>query len=301
MTARVPVVIVTGYLGSGKTTLLRLLIERSGMRLAIVVNEFGEMAIDSRVLNGKNIRMAELTGGCVCCSLIGEFEAAIKEIIEASHPEEIVIETTGLAEPDALVGDLQENLPMVILNSVVTVADGDAMMRYPSVGHTGRVQIQMADLVLLNKVDLVPEDRLGNIRKILRDLNPSALVLETVKCQIDPGLIFGRELHREAKAVPSFDRGHEHRMESFEVLLEGTISRNDFERIFSSLPASIYRAKGFVRFENGMHLCSYVAGRFELEAWPDEKVKSGIVFIGKEARSLKPEIEGNLRRSLSIG
>ena len=301
MAVRVPVVIVTGYLGSGKTTLLRLLIERSGMRLAIVMNEFGELAIDSQVLNGKNIQMAELPGGCVCCSLIGEFEAAIKEIVETACPEEIVIETTGLAEPDALVGDIQENLPMVILDAVVTVADGDATVRYPAVGHTGRVQIQTADLILLNKMDLVPEDRLGDLRKIIRNLNRSAIVFETVKCQVDPGLIFGQEFQKEARDAPSFGRSHEHRMESFEVVLEGTISRTGFERLFSSLPASIYRAKGFVRFENGMHLCNYVAGRSDFEVWHNEKVKSGIVFIGEEVLSLKPEIEGKLRRCLAIG
>jgi G3E family GTPase len=299
--ARVSVVIVTGYLGSGKTTLLRRLIERSGMRLAIVMNEFGELAIDSQVLSGKNILMAELAGGCVCCSLVGEFEAAIKEIVETVHPEEIVIETTGVAEPDALVGDIQENLPIVILDAVVTVVDADAMVRYPAIGHTGRVQIRMADLILLNKVDLVPEDIPGKLRNTLRDLNPAALIFESVRCQIDPGLIFGQGLEKGARKVPALNQIHEHRIESFEVTPGGTISRTGFERLLSNLPAAIYRAKGFVRFEDGMHLWNYVAGRSELEAWPNEEVKSGIVFIGEEALSLKSEIEGELKRCLSVG
>ena len=300
MDARIPVVIVTGYLGSGKTTLLRRLVERSGLRLAILMNEFGELAIDSQVLSGKNIRMAELAGGCVCCSLIGEFEAAIKEIIETAHPEEIVIETTGVAEPDALVGDIRENLPMVILDAVVTVVDGDAVIRYPAIGHTGRVQIQTADLILLNKMDLVPEGMSGKLRKTLKDLNPSALLLETVKCQIDLGLIFGHDLQKATVGVPS-DKSHEHRMESFEVRLEGTISRNGLERLISNLPPAIYRAKGFVRFEEGVYLLNYVAGRFELEAWPNREVKGGIVFIGEEALSLKSAIEEDLRRCLPAG
>src|SRR5262245_993693 len=155
MEPRTPITLITGPLGSGKTTLLRHLLEVIPPKLAILMNEFGEIAIDSQIIEGQNIRLAELGGGCVCCSLLGEFEAAVTEILDTVCPDRIIVETTGVAEPDALVFDIQESLPRLRLDGVVTVADADAMVRYPRLGHTGRVQIEAADIILLNKVDLV--------------------------------------------------------------------------------------------------------------------------------------------------
>src|ERR671923_948046 len=103
MPRRTPLTVITGPLGSGKTTLLRHIVATVPTKLAILMNEFGDIAIDSKIIAGKNIRMAELGGGCVCCSLLGEFEAAVHEIIDKSAPERIVVETTGLAGPEALV------------------------------------------------------------------------------------------------------------------------------------------------------------------------------------------------------
>src|SRR5213595_3406288 len=108
MTLRTPITLVTGPLGSGKTTLLRHILAARPAKIAIVMNEFGEIGIDSRILEGKSVRIAELDGGCVCCSLLGEFEAAVNEIIQRAEPEIIVVETTGLAEPEALVFNIQE-------------------------------------------------------------------------------------------------------------------------------------------------------------------------------------------------
>src|SRR5438876_1191733 len=119
------------------------------------MNEFGEIAIDTKVIEGKNVRIAELGGGCVCCSLVGEFEAAVNEIIEKVAPEMIIVETTGLAEPEALVFNIQEALPQCRLDGVVSVIDADMLVRFPEFGHTTRLQIEGADILLLNKIDLI--------------------------------------------------------------------------------------------------------------------------------------------------
>ena len=154
---KTPITIVTGYLGSGKTTLLRNILKTSGQKLAVIMNEFGEINIDGKIIKGKNIDMVELQGGCVCCSLSGEFEHAVREIIEKAKPDAIIVETTGVAEPDAVVVDIQDNLPELRLDAVITVADADALVKFPAIGHTGRMQIEMADIILLNKTDLVNE------------------------------------------------------------------------------------------------------------------------------------------------
>jgi len=156
---RTPITLITGPLGSGKTTLLRHILALQPGKIAIVMNEFGEIAIDTKVIEGKNVRIAELGGGCVCCSLLGEFEAAVNEIIEKIAPERIVVETTGLAEPEALVFNIQEALPQCRLDGVVSVIDADMLIRFPELGHTTRLQIEGADILLLNKIDLIePED-----------------------------------------------------------------------------------------------------------------------------------------------
>ena len=166
---KTPIIIITGYLGAGKTTLLKNILENpqrgddspkaSSKRIAVIMNEFGDVAIDSEIVRGKNIEMKELDGGCVCCSLTGEFEAAVTEILDKAKPDLIVLETTGVAEPDAVILDIEENLPQVRLEAVVAVADADAIVKSPSIGHTGRVQLDMADIIILNKNEPVSKSQ----------------------------------------------------------------------------------------------------------------------------------------------
>src|SRR5437762_7557152 len=161
---RIPITLITGPLGSGKTTLLRHILATHPAKIAIVMNEFGEIAIDAKVIEGKNVRIAELGGGCVCCSLLGEFEAAVNEIIEKVAPEMIIVETTGLAEPEALGFNIQEALPQCRLDGVVSVIDADMLVRFPELGHTTRLQIEDADILLLNKIDLIEPRMLSGLK-----------------------------------------------------------------------------------------------------------------------------------------
>src|SRR5256885_91235 len=199
---RTPVTLVTGPLGSGKTTLLRhILVTRPG-KIAIVMNEFGEIAIDTRVIKGKNVRIAELGGGCVCCSLLGEFEAAVNEIIEKVAPSMIIVETTGLAEPEALVFNIQEALPQCRLDGVVSVIDADMLVRFPELGHTTRLQIEGADILLLNKIDLVDAKQIESLETKLCEINPTAVIIRSERCRIDLELLFGIPQSREKKVAP---------------------------------------------------------------------------------------------------
>src|SRR5207249_8212479 len=168
MQPHTPITLISGPLGSGKTTLLRYILATRPAKIAIVMNEFGEIAIDAKVIEGKNVRIAELGGGCVCCSLLGEFEAAVNEIIEKVAPERIIVETTGLAEPEALVFNIQEALPQCRLDGVVSVIDADMFVRFPGLGHTTRLQIEGADILLLNKIDLIDPAQIESVEAKLR-------------------------------------------------------------------------------------------------------------------------------------
>ena len=254
-----------------------------------MVNEFGEIAIDTKVLEGKNVRIAELGGGCVCCSLLGEFEAAVNEIIDKIAPERIIVETTGLAEPEALVFDIQEALPQCRLDGVVSVIDADMLVRFPEIGHTTRLQIEGADILLLNKIDLVEPAQIGPLETKLREMNSTAAIVRTERCRVDPELLFG--IGRERK-IAHLDHRHQPEFESFAFNSGKIFSRDCFEGFANGLPTSVVRAKGFIRLADGGRLFNFVASRWELE--PFETDCTELVFIGKNIAAQKQPIIGAL-------
>jgi G3E family GTPase len=276
------------------------------------MNEFGEIAIDTKVIEGKNVRIAELGGGCVCCSLLGEFEAAVNEIIEKIAPERIVVETTGLAEPEALVFNIQDALPQCRLDSVVSVMDADMLIRFPELGHTTRLQIEGADILLLNKTDLTEPRQIEPLESKLGQINLTAAIVRTERCRIDPELLFG--IGRERK-IAGPKHQHQPEFESF-VFSSGKIfSRDCFEGFANGLPTNVVRAKGFICLADGGQLFNFVAGRWELE--PFEAAETQLVFIGRKIIAQKsavvraldecavnndearmPNIEGMTRREL---
>src|SRR5262245_8940798 len=312
MTPRTPITLITGPLGSGKTTLLRHILATQREKIAIVMNEFGEIAIDTKVIEGKNVRVAELGGGCVCCSLLGEFEAAVNEIIETIVPERIVVETTGLAEPEALVFNIQEALPQCRLDGIVSVIDADMLIRFPELGHTTRLQIEGADILLLNKIDLIEPGQNEPLETKLRQINPTAAIVRTERCKIDPELLFGigrspREIRSRVmmpSAMSDISRGerkiappkhwHQSEFESFAFTSGKVFSRDCFEGFAEGLPANVVRAKGFIRFADGAHLFNFVAGRSELE--PFESEGTELVFIGKDIAAERETIISALRK-----
>jgi G3E family GTPase len=258
------------------------------------MNEFGEIAIDTKVIEGKNVRIAELGGGCVCCSLLGEFEAAVNEIIDKTSPERILVETTGLAEPEALVFDIQEALPQCRLDGVVSVIDADMLIRFPELGHTTRLQIEGADILLLNKIDLVEPEQVELLEIKLREINPVAAIVRTERCTIDAELLFG--IGRERKIAPPEHRHHSE-FQSFAFTSSKIFSRDCFEAFANDLPSSVVRAKGFIRFADGTHLFNFVAGRWELEPFESDRME--LVFIGRKIAAEKETIVSALERCLA--
>lgn len=277
MELRTPIMLVTGGLGSGKTTLLRRILGGSRRHLAVLMNEFGEMTIDSRVIEGSSVRIIEISGGCVCCSLTGEFEAAVREIVEKVHPDVIIVEATGVAETDALVFEVEDALPEVRLESVVCVVDAYLSSRHPYVGYAARTQLQSADIVLVNKVDLVTTQEVRAVEDQIRRWNSTALFFKTVGCDVDLELLFGlevdkRPLIQSCRGEPCF--------QSFSFAAESPLDERMFRQLLPSLPASVFRAKGFVCFDTGTYLFNYVVGRADFESFPAEKTQ--LVFIGRE-------------------
>lgn len=276
MEVKTPLTLITGSLGSGKTTLLKHILDNFPRKIAILMNEFGEISIDSKIIKGKNVEMTELQGGCVCCSLIGEFEAAIIEIIDNVDPEYIVVETTGIAEPDALIFDVQESLPMVRLDGIITIIDADLMLRFPQIGHTTRMQIEDADVLALNKSDLASDGELNSIKEQLKEINETAPIIRALYCQLDPDILFGIARKQQFRPQP---HKHQPEYQSISFKTDALMNPKAFQQWIHEIKDNICRAKGFVNFPEGTFLFNLVNGRWELE--PYEKEETALVFIGK--------------------
>ncbi|MEW6441242.1 MAG: GTP-binding protein [bacterium] len=288
---RTPIGLITGPLGCGKTTLVRNLLEGMGERLAVIVNEFGEIAIDSKIIEGENVRIVELAGGCVCCSLAGEFKAAVEEILGRYGPEMVLVEATGVAEADALVLEVEESLPELRLDSVIYVVDAHLSTLYPQMGYAARKQLEAADIILINKSDLVTDAEAFEVENQVRKFSRTAGCIRTVRCRVDPALLFGWSGRERAR--PSGGGGAAS-FESFSFTSDRRMDREAFVAMMEDLPPSIWRAKGFVRFADGEFLFNYVVGRMELEEHGTEQTR--LVFIGRRVEQERDSVVERLRR-----
>ncbi|HEV8165801.1 MAG TPA: CobW family GTP-binding protein, partial [Actinomycetota bacterium] len=176
----VPLIIVTGFLGAGKTTILnRVLGAQHHRRLAVIVNELGRIDIDGKLLRARSGDVVELAGGCVCHEVRTQEElwGALDEVIARARPEVVVLETTGIAEPQAILDGLAalpEERAMVRAVAVVTVVDADAGAAQLDRHAEARAQVEVADRLLLTKLDLAPRERLAALHRALDALNREA-------------------------------------------------------------------------------------------------------------------------------
>ena len=159
------------------------------------------------------------------------------------------------------------------------------LVRFPELGHTTRLQIEDADILLLNKIDLIEPGQIAPLETKLRAINVTAAIVRAKRCRIDPELLFG--IGRERKVERSKHR-HQSEFESFAFTSDKTFSPDCFEVFANGLPASVVRAKGFIRFADGVHLFNFVAGRWELEAFESERTE--LVFIGRKITAEKEAI-----------
>ena len=212
-----PVTILTGFLGAGKTTLLNhILSNQQGVKTAVLVNEFGEIGIDNDLIIATGEDMVELSNGCICCSINGELLDAVYRILDRPDPVDyLVVETTGLADPlpvamTFLGSDLRD---ATRLDSIITLIDAENFNDEILDGEVARAQVVYGDILLLNKCDLVSEERLSVVEARLREIKTDARILRSVKGDVSLPLLLSVGLFESDKVAAAQnhdDCDHDH-------------------------------------------------------------------------------------------
>lgn len=292
--------VIAGFLGSGKTTLLKNVLSGLVLRekVTVLVNEFGDVGIDGSILQGENIDMIELASGCICCSMKGDLLRAVQEIATRINPQRLFIEATGIARPADVLETLSHPvlMPLISFEPLVTVIDASKFFLFHRrLPHLYEAQIKSADLLVLNKTDLVDPGDLKGVRSILREIAPGIPVIETSFCVLEAELLSNEGLHlRLASAsdgvrppspshIRSFKHKHEHgareEFRSFTYREKGTISKDRLMEFLESLPEDAFRIKGYINLPEGAAFLNYSAGNYQLDPFPEPR-ENCLVFVG---------------------
>jgi G3E family GTPase len=314
----IPATVLTGYLGAGKTTLLnRILTHEHGKKIAVIVNEFGEIGIDNQLVIDAEEEIFEMNNGCICCTVRGDLIRIIGNLLKRRHKfDHLVIETTGLADPAPVIQtffmdeDMQAKLS---LDAVVTLVDAKHIWQHWD-SDEAKEQIAFADVILLNKIDLVSETELTELEKRIREMNPLARIYRTRNAELDMEAIIGLQafdLERTLEIEPNFLTEHHHEHDdsigSVAIVEMGEVDGNKLsawvEELLQTQGLDIFRMKGILNIAGkddrfvfqGVHM---LFDGIHDRPWKDTEMRRNeLVFIGRNLDRVK--LTAEFRKCLS--
>ncbi len=294
----IPLTVVGGFLGAGKTTLLNRLLQQSDRRIAVLVNDFGAINIDAELVSSRESETISLTNGCICCGLSGEFMFALAGLRDRDDPpEQVVVEASGIGDPAAIAQ--YGEIPGFRRDAAVVVVDAETARVRASDRHVGpqvRGQLRSADLIVLNKSDLVSSSALRETRAWLREAAPFASIVDASFGDVSTDIVLGARHHAPPKSqvTPPLGSHHEPGYATWSWVGDAPLDGKAFCEAVIALPEDVLRAKGILHLrEDTAHryVLQLVGRRWSIERdrpWGDETPGSRLVLIGLP-ESIRPD------------
>ena len=292
----VPVTILGGFLGAGKTSLLNHILNTvTDKRVAVLVNDFGEINIDAKLVTSVEGNTVSLSNGCICCTIRDDLVGACFELLQRPElPEHLFVEMSGVSDPVPVLNTFLETelAQAFAFNSILAVVDAEQLPRLEGdMARLARAQLGAADIVVLNKVDLVSRDELNRVKKLVQLVTPGSRIIEVIQGRVPLELVFaGRgdatDQRRREAAQQEEEHTHEHPFATWSWTSDRPLSLPKLRSALEQLPETVYRCKGIIHLEEIPVVCyilQMVGKRYHLEEsgpWGDEAPRSEIVLIG---------------------